>query len=137
MKFRLFDLFIFVAAAAIIAVLVKKFWPPDSSSSQFYAENWRHLFAFYVFLLTTFTLRTFLGQVNRRTFAAGYIAFGWVYLVCVLRGGFGVHDNYDMFIHGKCSVAGILYSVLAGVVAYYVLPSATRITREDNRSDLA
>jgi hypothetical protein len=135
MKFRLIDMFILAAAVAIFAVLATNYWPLNSGNSQFYTENWRPLFAFYVFLLTTFSLRCFLGRRRSRAFAAGYIAFGWVYFISVLKGGFGVHDNYDMFIHAKSSVAGILYSVLAGIVAYYVLPPAICITRKGNRGD--
>jgi hypothetical protein len=41
----------------------------------------------------------FPGRETQRDFSAGYVAFGWVYLILcapVLHRGFGAHDNYDM-----------------------------------------
>jgi hypothetical protein len=133
-RWRLVDLFVLMTAAAVIAVLVLYFtnWSDYLLTSPL-LRNHRHFFSLNLLLLTTATLASFLGYALTRRFAAGYAAFGWVYLICVLRGSFIETANYDLWIHGKASVMGIAYSVLAGIVAYYVLPPA--VPKKEKKSE--
>ena len=121
-QFRVLDLFIAATAAAISTVLHFNFSNWQTADYNIFMMNHRQVFSLNILFLTTATLVAFVGRASQRRFAAGYAAFGWVFLICVLRCSFVPSDNYQVWIHGKASLMGVLISILAGFVAYYLLP---------------
>jgi hypothetical protein len=119
-RFTLRDLFLLVAALAIVLAGYRYLWrpPPD--------PNARAYLALYLVTLSFATLGSFHGRPQWRRPCQGYAVFGWLILVCVLWGGFGLSDYDDAMrvVHGVHLgvVLGVLSALLTGWLLEEVKP---------------
>jgi hypothetical protein len=82
-------LLVVIAVMAIMIVLYMQFseWRFVYEESAIFTHA-RQIFSLNILLLTTCTVVAFLGRRSQRRFATGYAAFGWVYLITLLRGSY-------------------------------------------------
>jgi hypothetical protein len=76
-------------------------------------------FALYVAALTTATLGARLARPGWRVACLGYSAFGWVYLVVVLHGGFGFSSGSLATYLRELAEIGAMLGVLCAIAAHW------------------
>jgi hypothetical protein len=79
-------------------------------------------FTVYLAVLTTASLGSRYARPWWRRFWLGYAAFGWVYLILVLRCGFWVGYVSDAMGLGANSLMGLFFGTLCGALAIWLLP---------------
>src|SRR5262249_45821819 len=90
-RFRILDLFVGIAAIAVVL----SFWKFQNTNSYSpLSDNSRLIFAIYLGFLSTATITCI--RFRPASFALGYAAFGWVYLITMLHGYFRSLDYEDL-----------------------------------------
>src|SRR5260370_27993036 len=80
--------------------------------------NYQLLLGVYLVALATTSVTACFCRPGARGFFLGFAAFGWVYLVCVLHGGFGLHTIYDSEALVLSAKIGMALAFVAAVSAH-------------------
>jgi hypothetical protein len=109
------DLVLLVLSAAMAFGAIRYFWQPPPHPNA-------HLFlTSYLAMLAMATLGAFLGRSGLRRPCQGFAASGWLNLICILKGGFGMKTIYDAQAVAEGSQMGMAFGAIAALVAGWVL----------------
>jgi hypothetical protein len=112
MRWSLGRLLIVVLIVGLALGTYRIFW---GHSSYF---NSRILFAVYLAALTTTSLAVCLSRQRWRRLWLGSALYGWIYLLLVLRGGFGFTPDVYAENLSRFSVLGMIMGSICGLVAH-------------------
>jgi hypothetical protein len=115
-RWSLTQLLLGVLAIAIGLATVRYFWGVSA-----YFDS-RILFSTYLLLLSSASLAAFGSPQKLATFWRGYAFFGWVYLLLVLRAGFGfTPDSYAPNL-SRFSTMGVALCVVCALISHVLQP---------------
>jgi hypothetical protein len=134
MRWSLANVLVFVLLIGVALGIYRIFWVPSKSFnmrplSDYYIS--RLLFTIYLAALTTASYAAYASLPRWRRLWIGSALFGWIYLLLVLRGGFGFTPDVYASNLSRFSLLGILMSVVCALVAH-LLPGL-RDPRENER----
>jgi hypothetical protein len=109
------DLLLLVLSTGMAFGAFRYFWQPAPH------PNTTLFLASYLALLAMASLGAFLGKPALRRPCQGFAAFGWLNLVCVLKGGFGIETIYDAQGVVEGSQMGMAFGAICALVAAWVL----------------
>lgn len=119
MRWSLANILIFVLIIGLALGVHRIFW---GESSYF---NSRILFASYIAVLTTASLAAYDSRPQWRRLWLGYALFGWIYLLLVLRCGFGFTPDIYAENLSRFSALGVLMGIICAFMAH-LLPGLRR-----------
>ena len=112
---RVSDLLLLVLAAGMAFGAFRYFWQPAPH------PNMTLFLSAYLATLAIATLGAFLGRPVLRRPCQGYAAFGWLNLLCVLRGGLVISNFYDAQTVVEGSQMGMAFGAICALVAARIL----------------
>ncbi len=137
MRWSLANVLIFVVLIGLALGTYRIFWDQSLAFNSRSLSNYfnsRTLFTVYLAALTTASIAVYEARPRWRRAWVGYALFGWIYLLLVLRGGFGfTPDVYASNLSRFC-LLGMLMSVICALAAH-LLPGL-REPRDNDRTDL-
>jgi Na+/melibiose symporter-like transporter len=107
--------------------------PPVSGYSPL-AINERVVLANYLALLAVATYAARQTVQSVRSFSAGYAIFGWIFLVCILRAGFGDEDLGERWERANYALMGIGFGIVVGLTTYFVSRFSHMNAKTNNQS---
>lgn len=122
------DLVLLVLSAGMAFGAFRYFWqaPPHPNAGLFLAS--------YLATLAIASLGAFLGRPVVRRPCLGYAAFGWVNLICVMRGGLVMSTFYDAEAVVEGSKMGMAFGIVSAVVAAWLLEPLREATEDPTKS---
>jgi len=109
------DLLLLVLTAGMAFGAFRYFWQPAPH------PNTTLFLSAYLALLAMATLGAFLGKPALRRPCQGYAVFGWLSLVCILRGGFAIVTFVDAQAVVEGSQMGMAFGAICALVAAWFL----------------
>jgi hypothetical protein len=110
LRWRIADLLAVTLLAAIALAAYRVYWDSRTWTGRF-------LFSTYLAVLTTTSIAAYFAPIRRRSLCLGYTSFGWLYLVCVLYGGFGLERASEVEFLGEKSVMGMVFGLMCAIAA--------------------
>ena len=122
-RFTIRDLLLLILAIALFLGAWSFIW--ESTRSNIYSplsDNAGFFFSINLALLAMATCLARYGGPLIRSFAIGYVVFGWMFLVFMLHGGFGFEtDFYRQWSLARLSIFGPMIGLICGIGTFRYL----------------